>query len=57
MISVLCNGETIENNMGFPVAMDMARLLSLSWNDEKYEVAEENGCVLVAYKNGERAEG
>lgn len=52
MYSITCSGETIENGLGFPVAMEMARLLSLSW-EETYVVMD-NGCMLVEYKNGNR---
>ena len=52
MYNITYNGDEIENGLGFPVAMEIARLLSLSW-EETYGVMD-NGCMLVEYKNGNR---
>lgn len=51
-ILVVHNGEAIENGLGFCVARDMARLLSLSQGGI-YEVMD-NGLVLLTFWDGNR---
>jgi hypothetical protein len=50
-MSVYCNGEEIENNLGFSVARDMARLLSI-FRCGIYNVVDKDGISVMTFDNG-----